>query len=331
MPSTPTFAIPYPAGTAVADIPADVEALAERLEVLLGRAGEAVSVAGAASGRLLIVQDTGVVAYKAMSGQGTITKDGVLSIPDGALDGSELADNAVGARALDANSVGASELQDNSVDQAAMQDDSIGSPELKANSVGSSELADNSVDQAAMQDNSVGTAELRDGEVTIAKLATALQTALMPVGTVLPTVQSAAPSTDWLLCDGASYLRTDHTALFAALGGASSPYGLPDGTHFNVPDLRGRVPVGADGAGGRLTASDALGNTGGEEKHPLTTTENATHSHGILNTVVNGAGVGNFVGGGGLGVTTGGTINSGNGTPHNNMQPYQIVNYLIRR
>jgi microcystin-dependent protein len=80
-----------------------------------------------------------------------------------------------------------------------------------------------------------------------------------------------------LACDGASYLRASWPALFAALGGASSLWGLPDGTHFNVPDLRGRVPIGA-GTGPGLTAR-TLAQTGGEESHLLTAAESGLPSH----------------------------------------------------
>lgn len=52
----------------------------------------------------------------------------------------------------------------------------------------------------------------------------------------------AAPS-GYVLCDGTSYLRSGGgvDALFAAIG---TNYGFADGTHFNVPDIRGRIPVG---------------------------------------------------------------------------------------
>jgi microcystin-dependent protein len=55
----------------------------------------------------------------------------------------------------------------------------------------------------------------------------------------------AAAPVGWLLCDGTSYLRASYPGLFAALGGVDSPWGLADGTHFNVPDMRGIFPKGA--------------------------------------------------------------------------------------
>lgn len=80
-----------------------------------------------------------------------------------------------------------------------------------------------------------------------------------------------------LLCDGASYLRTTWPALFNALGGTSSPWGLPDGTHFNVPDLRGRVPIGV-GTGAGLTAR-ALAALGGVETYQLSAAESGVPAH----------------------------------------------------
>ncbi len=70
--------------------------------------------------------------------------------------------------------------------------------------------------------------------------------AIMPPGVMLPYGGAAAP-TGWLLCFGQSVLRADFPALFTAIGTA---YGAADGTHFNIPDLRGRVPAGKDDMGG---------------------------------------------------------------------------------
>jgi microcystin-dependent protein len=64
---------------------------------------------------------------------------------------------------------------------------------------------------------------------------------LTPTGVVSPFVGSSAP-TNWLLCDGANLLRADYPRLFNVIG---TNFGSVDGTHFNVPDLRSRQPVGA--------------------------------------------------------------------------------------
>jgi microcystin-dependent protein len=121
-----------------------------------------------------------------------------------------------------------------------------------------------------------------------------------------------------LLCDGASYLRTAFPALFNALGGTSSPYGLPDGTHFNVPDCRGRSLIGA-GTGAGLTLRTA-GGTGGEERHTLSAAESGVPAHthpsggtgaGTTGTGTTGTGT---TGTGTTGTGTTGTGNTGTGT-----------------
>lgn len=63
----------------------------------------------------------------------------------------------------------------------------------------------------------------------------------MPSGAVVPYAGAAAP-TGFLLCDGSSLLRATYADLFTAIG---TTYGSADGTHFTLPDLRSRVPVGA--------------------------------------------------------------------------------------
>ena len=104
------------------------------------------------------------------------------------------------------------------------------------------------------------------------------------LGGVAPVWQSgdiklsggAATPTGWLPCDGAAVDRTTYAGLFTAIGTA---HGAGNGTTtFNVPDLKGRVPVGA-GAGTGLTAR-ALGSKFGEESHILTAAELAAHDHG---------------------------------------------------
>lgn len=54
---------------------------------------------------------------------------------------------------------------------------------------------------------------------------------------------NATPPTGFLACDGSAVSRTTYAALYAVIG---TSFGVGDGTTtFNVPDLRGRVPVGA--------------------------------------------------------------------------------------
>jgi microcystin-dependent protein len=78
------------------------------------------------------------------------------------------------------------------------------------------------------------------------------------------------------LCNGAQYARSDYAILFGVIGLGFTV--TDDGATFNVPDLRGRTPIGA-GQGGGLT-NRTLGAKGGEENHALSTVEMPSHSHG---------------------------------------------------
>lgn len=115
--------------------------------------------------------------------------------------------------------------------------------------------------------------------------------ALIPSGTMWMTANASAP-TGWLICDGSAVSRTTYAALYSALGSGSSPYGQGDGVNtFNLPDMRGRVPVGVGtGAGGGASGTGAptggsaltalaRGSWKGEELHTLTGGETGAHSH----------------------------------------------------
>lgn len=92
----------------------------------------------------------------------------------------------------------------------------------------------------------------------------------VPIGTIIDYAGPNAPA-GYLECDGSAVPRADYPALFAALGGTSSPWGLPDSTHFNLPNLGGRVTIGK--------GSRNVGNTGGSETHTLTADEMPNHGH----------------------------------------------------
>lgn len=151
-----------------------------------------------------------------------------------------------------------------------------------------------------------------------------------PIG-VMQAYGGAAAPTNWLLCDGTAVSRTTYAKLFTAL---STAYGVGNGTTtFNLPDLRGRVPMGVDGAAARVTAAstnganaDTLGGVGGAETHTLTagqlpalTVDTATTS-GSASTVVRGSAVGPVT------ITA---VNGGGGAAHSNTQPWQTVNWII--
>jgi microcystin-dependent protein len=171
---------------------------------------------------------------------------------------------------------------------------------------------------------------------------------LCPVGSVTlfaGSVNDVLPE-GWLYCDGSAVSREAYKKLFDIIG---TNYGSGNGTTtFNLPDTRGRAPVGA-GQGSGLT-NRLLGVTGGAETHTLTASEMPSHTHtindpGHTHSYVNNTndqGTDNVLSSetaadnADLSATTGSsttgiTINStGGGQAHNNMQPFLTFNYIIK-
>jgi microcystin-dependent protein len=163
----------------------------------------------------------------------------------------------------------------------------------------------------------------------------------LPAGSIVQWGSNTIP-TNWLLCDGSAVSRSTYSSLFAAIG---TSYGIGDNsTTFNLPDLRGRVAVGRDST---QTEFDVLGETGGAKTHTLTIpempshthTQNA-HSHGLGFTVAaNQTSFGDralalsntsFGLAQSVASTTATNQNTGGGGAHNNLQPYQVFNYIIK-
>lgn len=214
-----------------------------------------------------------------------------------------------------------------------------------------------------VEDLSAGT-NIDSGAITSDKLANATIQFLSPTGVVSPFAGSAAPA-GWLLCDGAAVSRITYATLFGLVG---TTYGAGDGTTtFNLPNLKGRVPVGRDSA---QTEFDVLGETGGAKTHSLSinqlpahqhsidhdhtsfTITGGTHNHTFQNAdnapynVINGADAPgllvvsytttNVGGDGGHSHTvdvpafTGTSAPVGTGAAHNILQPYIVLNYIIK-
>lgn len=191
----------------------------------------------------------------------------------------------------------------------------------------------------------IDAANLKDGSVTAVKLASDATGAFCLPGFIQPYGGATAP-TGWLLCDGASYPRATYPDLFTAIGVA---FGSVDGTHFNVPNLKGKVPVGKDAA---QTEFDVLGETGGAKTHTHTgpshthaTDVQGGHGHttgagvynGGLSSNVYTAGTGYSPPGHYHGMDvqgyhshTAGAAGTGNTGSGSTLQPYVVLNYLIK-
>lgn len=180
-----------------------------------------------------------------------------------------------------------------------------------------------------------------------------------PLGGGMLYFGSTAPNSAFAFPYGQAISRTTYATLFSLFG---TGYGSGDGsTTFNVPDLRGRLPAGADNMGGsaasRLTSASGmgtglLGQVGGAETVTLVTANLPAYTPAgtIATTVTPSQTV--RQGSGGNSVTPPGTIQfmstdntittfsatstftgtaqGGTSTAVNKMPPTICVNYILR-
>lgn len=148
--------------------------------------------------------------------------------------------------------------------------------------------------------------------------------ASVPTGVINPWAGVAgSPPTGWLLCDGTAVSRSTYSTLFGIVG---TFYGVGDNsTTFNLPNLKGKVPVGLDST---QTEFDTRGETGGEKAVTLTQGQIPSFSH-ELQMASTGDGTTYFRGSNGP-YSTSIYYSHGSGQAHNNLQPYLVVNYIIK-
>lgn len=164
------------------------------------------------------------------------------------------------------------------------------------------------------------------------------------VGTIYPYAGDTPPET-FMFCDGKELDVDEYTELFGVIG---YKFGGSEGK-FHLPNLKGRTLVGKNENDEDFKN---LGNIGGEKKHKLCEDElpklngsvsfrdvdisehnlltsangvfsrdfkNWEGSHSVLNTETSSEVILNYL-----------NINLGGDAEHNNMQPYVVVNYIIK-
>ena len=159
------------------------------------------------------------------------------------------------------------------------------------------------------------------------------------IGEVRLTGFAFAPS-GWALCDGQLLAISQNTALFQVIG---ITYGGNGVSTFALPDLRGRTPLGpGQGAG---LSNRVPGEAGGSETHTLSASELPQHTHGLRASTANGtsdkpdgnlparnpAAVPQYApaASADANLAANAVASAGGSQPHNNMQPYIVVNYII--
>lgn len=158
------------------------------------------------------------------------------------------------------------------------------------------------------------------------------------VGEIRMFAGNFAPA-GWMFCEGQQLPISENETLFQLIG---TTYGGDGESTFNLPDLRGRVPI-HQGQGAGLT-NRVLAEAGGVEEVTLTVSQTPVHSHALTastDAATEENPEGNLTGqpataiynsgeegvpqamAPGFGSATGGS------QPHTNFQPYLCVDFII--
>jgi len=141
----------------------------------------------------------------------------------------------------------------------------------------------------------------------------------------------------WALCDGQLIAIAENDVLYTLIG---TTYGGDGQETFALPDLRGRIPI-HQGTGGGDTYQ--IGRSSGVETVTLTVNQIPNHTHAMIGSASNGTKApANAV----LGQPTtldfyrpgdvpdsplnpNSITGAGGSQPHNNLQPFVCVNFII--
>ena len=143
----------------------------------------------------------------------------------------------------------------------------------------------------------------------------------------------------WHFCDGSLMQISENDALYALIG---TTYGGDGDTTFGLPNMQSRIPVHA-GQGPTISQNYQLGEMAGVEAVSITVNTLPIHNHAVMASTATASNPnpdGNIL-------ATSPTISSyvidvagpslssnaitftGGNQPHDNMMPYQCVNFII--
>ena len=136
----------------------------------------------------------------------------------------------------------------------------------------------------------------------------------------------------WAFCDGQTLLINQNQSLFSLLG---TNYGGDGETTFGLPELRGRTPIHTGGG-------HPLGQKAGQDGVTLTAAQMPSHDHpmqassGAASTAEGaGAALAQAAANAYAGASANTSLsadsvgNTGSGQPHNNMQPFLTLHFII--
>lgn len=141
---------------------------------------------------------------------------------------------------------------------------------------------------------------------------------------------------NWELCNGQLLTINDNQSLFSLLG---TTYGGDGRTTFQLPDLRGRIPL-SPGEGPNLSNYN-LGDKGGSETVTLTTSQIPSHTHQLkatsgdatldnpLNNALAKSSTNIYNSNDANVIMNAVSIGNTGGQAHENRQPILAVNYII--
>jgi microcystin-dependent protein len=157
------------------------------------------------------------------------------------------------------------------------------------------------------------------------------------IGQLMPVPYNFAPN-GWALCNGQLLSIAQNTALFSLIG---TFYGGDGKTTFGLPNLQGNVAIGV-GQGPGLS-SYSPGDTGGNASITLQVTQLAAHQHGAVafgragnapspsgaDWARTATDTPYSTSGPNASMSPSSTGMTGSSQPHENRQPYLVLNYVI--